>query len=184
MQTQRTDLWTRAGEGSRQKKWDERRAQHGTIYTTICKQIAMGICCDSRNSNLGSVTAQRYRIGWDMEGGFKKEVIFVYLWLTHIIVWQKPTQYCKAIIVQLKTTTKIPLSPNTVIMVAGVVRAILYEFGSFLIQSINVINNKLIRSSQKRKKCRIYNLKSTSHDSRLPSLLLFTILSVPYTSWH
>ena len=27
---------------------------------------------------------------------------YVYLWLTHIDVWQKPTQYCKAIILQLK----------------------------------------------------------------------------------
>ena len=27
---------------------------------------------------------------------------YVYLWLTHVDVWQKPTQYCKAIIIQLK----------------------------------------------------------------------------------
>ena len=26
----------------------------------------------------------------------------VYLWLIHVDVWQKPTQYCKAIILQLK----------------------------------------------------------------------------------
>ena len=32
----------------------------------------------------------------------KKGVTYVYLWLTHIDVWQKPTQYCKAIILQLK----------------------------------------------------------------------------------
>ena len=25
-----------------------------------------------------------------------------YLWLTHVNVWQKPTQFCKAIILQLK----------------------------------------------------------------------------------
>ena len=30
------------------------------------------------------------------------EGIYVYLWLTHIVVWQKPTQHCKAIILQLK----------------------------------------------------------------------------------
>ena len=24
------------------------------------------------------------------------------LWLIHVAVWQKPTQYCKAIIIQLK----------------------------------------------------------------------------------
>ena len=32
--------------------------------------------------------------------------MFVYLWLIHVDVWQKPTQYCKAIIFQLKNTFK------------------------------------------------------------------------------
>ena len=27
---------------------------------------------------------------------------YVYLWLTHVDVWQKPTKFCKAIILQLK----------------------------------------------------------------------------------
>ena len=29
-------------------------------------------------------------------------VIYVYLWLNHIVVWQKPTQHYKVIILQLK----------------------------------------------------------------------------------
>ena len=28
--------------------------------------------------------------------------IYIYLWLIHADIWQKPTQYCKAIIFQLK----------------------------------------------------------------------------------
>ena len=41
--------------------------------------------------------------GWDGVGGrFKREGTYVYLWLIHVDVWQKPTQYCKAIIIQLK----------------------------------------------------------------------------------
>ena len=32
----------------------------------------------------------------------KREETYVYLWLTHVDVWQKPIQYCKAIILQLK----------------------------------------------------------------------------------
>ena len=28
--------------------------------------------------------------------------LYVYLWLIHVDVWQKPTYYCKAIILQLK----------------------------------------------------------------------------------
>ena len=30
----------------------------------------------------------------------------MYLWLTHVDVWQKPTQYCKAITLQLKINLK------------------------------------------------------------------------------
>ena len=41
--------------------------------------------------------------GWNGMGGrFKREGTYVYLWLVHVDVWQKPIQYCKAIIHQLK----------------------------------------------------------------------------------
>ena len=46
---------------------------------------------------------------WDgLEGGgtFKKEAIYVYLWLIHIVVQQKPTEHCKAIIFQSKINLK------------------------------------------------------------------------------
>ena len=35
--------------------------------------------------------------GWDGEevgGRFKREGTYVYLWLIHVDIWQKPTQYC------------------------------------------------------------------------------------------
>ena len=35
--------------------------------------------------------------GWDGEevgGRFKREGTHVYLWLIHVDIWQKPTQYC------------------------------------------------------------------------------------------
>ena len=36
-------------------------------------------------------------------GGFRmRRGTHVYLWLIHVDVWQKPSQYCKAIILQLK----------------------------------------------------------------------------------
>ena len=35
-------------------------------------------------------------------GRFKRERIYVYLWPIHVDVWQKPIQYSKAIILQLK----------------------------------------------------------------------------------
>ena len=40
---------------------------------------------------------------WDRMGGrFTREGAYVYLWLIHVDVWQKPIQYCKATILQLK----------------------------------------------------------------------------------
>ena len=37
------------------------------------------------------------------------EGIHVCLWLIHIVVWQKPTQHCKAIILQLKINLRTSL---------------------------------------------------------------------------
>ena len=42
-----------------------------------------------------------------MEGRFKRDGIYVYLWLVCVNVWQKPTQHCKAIILPLKTFLKV-----------------------------------------------------------------------------
>jgi len=41
------------------------------------------------------------------EGRFKREGTYVYLWLIHADVWQKPTKFCKAFILQLKNKFKI-----------------------------------------------------------------------------
>ena len=45
-------------------------------------------------------------MGWEVEGRFKREGTYVCLRLIHAEVWQKPTQYCKAIILQLKIDFK------------------------------------------------------------------------------
>ena len=41
-------------------------------------------------------------MGREVEGRFKKKGTYVYLLPILVDVWQKPTQYCKAIILQLK----------------------------------------------------------------------------------
>ena len=46
-------------------------------------------------------------MGWEMGEGFKREGTYVYLWLIHADVWQKPSKYCKAIILQLKKIKNI-----------------------------------------------------------------------------
>ena len=41
--------------------------------------------------------------GWDgLRGELQERGDICALWLTHVLIWQKPTQYCKAIILQLK----------------------------------------------------------------------------------
>ena len=39
-------------------------------------------------------------MGQEMGGRFKREGIYVYLWLIHVEVRQKRTKFCKAIIFQ------------------------------------------------------------------------------------
>ena len=41
-------------------------------------------------------------MGKEAEGRLKREGTYIYLGLIHVDIWQKPTQYCKAIILQLK----------------------------------------------------------------------------------
>ena len=70
-------------------------------YITICKidsqgefavwlrKLKPGLCI-----NLGGGTERE--VGWR----FKREGIYVYLWLIHVEVQQKTVKFCKAIILQ------------------------------------------------------------------------------------
>ena len=68
-------------------------------YKPHVKQIASGnLLYDSGSSNWCSVTTWRGGMGWvGQEGGDICIPIDV-----HVDAWQKPTQYCKAITLQLK----------------------------------------------------------------------------------
>ena len=43
---------------------------------------------------------------WEVGGRAKREGTYLYPWLVHVDVRQKPAQYCKAIILQLKMNKK------------------------------------------------------------------------------
>ena len=58
----------------------------------------VGTCCDTGNSARCSGTT--YRCGMGMGERCKKQGTYVHLWLILVDVWQKPAQYCKAIIFQ------------------------------------------------------------------------------------
>ena len=40
--------------------------------------------------------------------GFKRDELYIHLWLIYVDVWQKPIQFCKAIILKLKSFLKDP----------------------------------------------------------------------------
>ena len=52
--------------------------------------------------NLCSVTTLRDVVGWRWEGSSEWRGTHVYVWLIHIDVWYKPSQYYKVVILQLK----------------------------------------------------------------------------------
>ena len=60
----------------------------------------MGIHCKTQGTQNWDVYQPR---GVDGEGDrFKREGTYIYLWLIHGDIWQKQTQFSKAIILQLK----------------------------------------------------------------------------------
>ena len=72
------------------------------IYISLCVTELVRSCYITQGAQ--SRTLWWYRqVGWG--GGWeghKTEGINIYLWLIHAVVWQKPMQHCKAIILQLK----------------------------------------------------------------------------------
>ena len=54
--------------------------------------------CDSGNSSLVLCDNLAGGMEWEVAGRLKREGTYVYLGLTHIDIWQKPTEYCIAII--------------------------------------------------------------------------------------
>ena len=45
-------------------------------------------------------------MGWEVGRRFKRKGTHVHLWLIHVDVWQKPTQYCNVITLQLNKSKK------------------------------------------------------------------------------
>ena len=96
--------WGRRG---RDKLWE----QHWNTSTGTCRIDGQREFATSRSkltsltqgAQIGcSVTASGEGDEWEVGERFKREGTCVYLWLIHVAVWQKPTQHCKAIILQLK----------------------------------------------------------------------------------
>ena len=63
----------------------------------------MEICCMTQAAQIQCfVTAQRGRMDCEVGRRFKREGTYRFLWLIHVDIWQKSTQYCQEIILQLR----------------------------------------------------------------------------------
>ena len=90
------------GEGEAETDW---KNTIETYTPLLAKWINWRFAARHRALKPGALWQAR---GWgEVGGGFTREGSYVYLWLTHGDVWQKPIQHCKAIILQLKTNEMI-----------------------------------------------------------------------------
>ena len=89
----------------RRRGWDDMREQHWNMYITIC--ITDDQCkfdAWSRALKAGALGQPR-GMGWEgkWKGSLEKQDGgHTCPWLIHVEVWQKSSQYCKVIILQLK----------------------------------------------------------------------------------
>ena len=73
--------------------------QQSRMHGTVIRKTARGkLLYNTGSSALCPVTTDRVGTGAQVGWGFKREGTYVYLWLIHIVVQQKATQHCKAII--------------------------------------------------------------------------------------
>ena len=56
---------------------------------------------EAGHPGLVSMTTGRDEVGREVGGGFRMGGTHVYPWLIRVDIWQKPSQCCKAIILQL-----------------------------------------------------------------------------------
>ena len=83
------------------------------IYTLSWVECTAGGKPVYSTSTQPSAVWQSRGVGlWGLRGRLKWEGIHAYLWLIRVVVRQKPTQHCKAIILQLKKKTTVKMLPH------------------------------------------------------------------------
>ena len=79
------------------------RTRHRTMdWFKIGKEVRQGCILSPCLFNLYAEYIMRNAGLDESQAGIKIAGRYTYLWLIHVDVWQKPTQFCKAIILQLK----------------------------------------------------------------------------------
>ena len=91
------------------------REQHQNIYIIICKTDSRGSLMND-TGDLKPVPCDNLE-GWGGEvrsgGGDTCMGTHVCLWPSHVDIWQRPSQYCKVIILQLNKFLKVSGKEST-----------------------------------------------------------------------
>ena len=102
-------LWWPRGMGWGER-WKRDSKGRGNVYAAIAAakslQSCLTLCDPIDGSPPGSPIPgilQARTLEWGAIAFSRK---YVYLWLIHVDTWQKPTQHCKAIILQLNISSK------------------------------------------------------------------------------
>ena len=90
------------GLSGRRRGWNDLKEQHWDRYITICKIDSQWEFDVWRRASKAGALGQPGEEG----GVFRIGGTHVYLWPIHVDVWQKPPQYCRVIILQLKQIFK------------------------------------------------------------------------------
>ena len=115
----------RLGLSGRRRRWNDLTEQHWDMYITVCKKQVTSVSSvhhaghskcllwDSPKGSGGEGGGRGVQERWG--GG-----IHACLWAIHVDVWQKPSQYCKVIILQLNLKIKylrsIPKKRNVLLL--------------------------------------------------------------------
>ena len=102
-------LMDTAGDGEGGMNWENSTELYTLSYV---KWQLVGSCCITQGALPGALWLPR-GMGWWGGGRFKREGIYVYDWFTLLYGRKKPTQQCKALILQLKLKTLLPMDANT-----------------------------------------------------------------------
>ena len=95
--------WTQCGK-ERVGRIDRVAWKH--IHYRMWNKQPVGICCMTQRAQIRCSREVGWGGSWELEGRFKSRRTYVCLWLIHVDVWQRPTQYGKAIILQWKINLK------------------------------------------------------------------------------
>ena len=120
-----TRLADAAGEGEGGRDWQS--SVEACTLPYVERRASGELLYDAGNSAWYFVTTERGGIGLEVGGRFKREGTNVYLWLIHVDVWQKSTQHCKALVLQLivfffflmRKEKKMPRAHWSLIMLKG-----------------------------------------------------------------